>query len=74
MNKNQINQDKMRQLRLASQKEQKEVAFEVGISELSYKRYEHGLREPKVSVAMCIAAALNTSVENLWGRDNSSAN
>lgn len=45
---------------------QQEVADMAGISLISYQRYEHGSRNPQIHIAIRIAKALNTTVDNLW--------
>lgn len=57
---------KLRAAREASGKTQAQVAKEVGISELSYQRYEYELREPGVQTAIRIARALKSTVEKLF--------
>ncbi len=44
--------------RKASGKTQERVAMEIGISTLSYQRYEYGKREPSVRTAIRIADVL----------------
>ena len=48
----------LRAAREASGKTQSQVAKEIGVSELSYQRYEYGQREPRAAVAIQIAEAL----------------
>ena len=57
----------LRAAREASGKTQSQVAKEIGVSELSYQRYEYDKRMPRADVAILIARALNTTVENLFG-------
>lgn len=45
---------------------QKQVADTIGIAESAYQRYEYGTNEPKVSMALKIAKALKSSVEELF--------
>jgi len=45
---------------------QSQVAEKIGVSELSYQRYEYDKREPGVRTAIRIARALNTTVEQLF--------
>lgn len=60
---------KLRAAREASGKTQAQVAKEVGISALSYQRYEYELREPGVQTAIRIARALKSTVEALFSDD-----
>ena len=56
----------LRERREALQLTQKQVADLVGIAETAYQRYEHGTSEPKVFMAVKIAKALKTPVEDLF--------
>ena len=57
----------LRAARERSGKTQAQVANEVGVSELSYQRYEYDKRGPGVRTAIRIAKALNSTVESLFG-------
>lgn len=57
----------LRVAREASGKTQAQVAKEIGISELSYQRYEYNKRLPRADVAVLIARAVNSTVEKLFG-------
>lgn len=57
----------LRAAREKSGKTQAQVAKEIGVSELSYQRYEYDKREPGVRTAIRIAHAVNSTVEQLWG-------
>ena len=57
----------LRAARERSGKTQAQVANEVGVSELSYQRYEYNKSEPGVRTAIRIAKALNSTVESLFG-------
>ncbi len=46
---------------------QKQVAERIGIAESAYQRYENNICVPNVYLAIKIANALETSVENLYG-------
>ena len=59
----------LRAAREASGKTQAQVATEIGVSELSYQRYEYDKREPGVRTAIRIARSLNSTVEELFGWD-----
>ncbi len=45
---------------------QRQVAEKIGIAESAYQRYEYNKMEPGVSMALKIAKALNTTVEELY--------
>lgn len=57
-------------LRCSVKKTQREVATSVGITEVCYQQYEYGKRIPNATVAIKIANALETTVENIWGGKN----
>lgn len=57
----------LRAARERSGKTQAQVAKEIGVSELSYQRYEYDKREPGVRTAIQIARALDSTVEQLFG-------
>lgn len=57
----------LRAAREQSGKTQAQVAKEIGVSELSYQRYEYDKREPGVRTAIRIARALDSTVEELFG-------
>lgn len=57
----------LRAAREASGKTQAQVAKEIGVSELSYQRYEYDKREPGARTAIRIARALGSTVEDLFG-------
>ena len=57
----------LRAAREASGKTQAQVAKEIGVSELSYQRYEYDKRKPCVDTAIRIARALGSTVEELFG-------
>ena len=58
---------KLRAAREASGKTQAQVAREVGVSERLYQSYEYDACEPGVRTAIRIAAALDTTVEKIFG-------
>ena len=57
----------LRAAREASGKTQAQVAKEIGVSELSYQRYEYDKRIPRADIAVLIARAINSTVEKLFG-------
>ena len=46
---------------------QQEVIRRLGISRISYHRYENGERIPDAQTASLIARAVGSTVESLWG-------
>lgn len=56
----------MQGLRQQAKLSQEEIAGKVGISVMSYKRYEYGDRVPDARTAIRIAQVLGTTVERLW--------
>lgn len=57
---------KLKQAREEQGLSQKAVAKRAGITERGYQNYELGLRKPNVDTAICIAKALNRTVEELF--------
>ena len=53
--------------RQKSGKTQKQVAKEIGVTEIAYSRYELGTRTPNAPIGNSIARALETTSEYLWG-------
>ena len=53
--------------RKQSGKTQKQVAKEIGTTEIAYQRYEHGTRTPSAPTGNSIARALGTTSEALFG-------
>lgn len=51
-------------------KTQKQIAQEAELAESAYQRYEHEKCIPNAVLAIKIAKALQSSVENLWGTGN----
>ena len=56
----------LKKLRISKGLTQNEIARSVGITVVTYQNYEYGIREPKVSFAIKLAKALNTTVEELF--------
>lgn len=56
--------------RKQSAKTQAQVAKEIGIAKTAYQRYEQGKVTPNAILAIKIAKALNTTVEDLWDYNN----
>lgn len=51
-----------------SGKTQARVAKEAGIAEVSYQRYEYGRNDPAASIAVRIAKAVHSTVEELFDK------
>lgn len=47
---------------------QKDVAKSLGITTLTYQRYEYGDRIPDAKTAIQIAEIFDTNVESIWGK------
>lgn len=56
----------LKSFRTAAKLTQKQVAAETAISERQYIRYETSTQEPSVSIAIRLARALGTTVEELF--------
>ena len=56
----------LKEYRTAKKLTQKQVALSCDISERQYIRYETGAQEPSIRIALRIAHALNTTVEELY--------
>lgn len=56
--------------RKQSGKTQKQVANEVGITEVGYQKYEYGQRTPNAPIGNSIAKALGSTSEKLFGYFN----
>lgn len=61
--------NKLKEKRLALGLTQAEVAEKCKILETSYQRYEYGIVIPNAVVAINIAKALGTTVEYLFARE-----
>ncbi len=57
---------KLRNKRKEQNKKQNEIAKAAHISLKSYQRIEKGVQDPKVSTAILVAEALNSTVEELF--------
>ena len=57
----------LRAAREASGKTQSQVAKEIGVNTVSYQRYESENRVPNAVIAILIARALGSTVEELFG-------
>ena len=65
---------KLRSAREASGKTQAQIAKEVEISDTQYQNIEYNNNEPRVSTAIKIARAVNSTVEELFDIDRSVKN
>ncbi len=57
--------DKIKELRIASGKGQKEMARVIGVDVPAYSRYEHGERRPKRDQVLTLARFFNTDADEL---------
>ena len=64
-----ITQERLRNLRAQSGKNQDEVAEECGISRIALARYEGGQRMPKMNILAKLAECYGVTVDYLMGRD-----
>ena len=64
-----ITQERLRNLRTQSGKNQDEVAEECGISRIALARYEGGQRMPKINILAKLAECYGVTVDYLMGRD-----
>lgn len=58
---------KLKERREAMSLTQKQVAEQIGIAESAYQRYERGAAIPNAKMAVRIAKALKTTVEEIYG-------
>lgn len=61
--------EKITQLLKENNMSQKELAARINTTEISISRYVHNTRQPKSDVLSRIAAVLNTTTDELLGRD-----
>ena len=59
--------ERLKELRLANQKKQDELAELLDLSYSAYKRYEYGEREPTASTIVRMARYFNVSADYLLG-------
>ena len=60
---------KLKQLRLAINCTQAQMAELIGVTVRGYRNYELGAREPELSVLIKLADYFNVSLDELVGRD-----
>ena len=58
------------QLRVVRRLKQKEVAATIGVSTLTYQRYEYGTSEPTLSKLIALADFYQLSLDDLACRDS----
>lgn len=58
---------RLHRLRRASGRNQKEIAYELGITSSTLSNYETGKREPSLDTLVCLARYFSVSVEYLLG-------
>lgn len=58
---------KLKEKREAMNLTQKQVSEQIGIAESAYQRYERGAAIPNARMAVRIAKALKTTVEEIYG-------
>ncbi|GFH43398.1 hypothetical protein Hs30E_19490 [Lactococcus hodotermopsidis] len=63
-----IFQERLKSVRLERSLTQKQLAELAKITEAGLQNYENGRREPKLSIAINLADALNVSLDYLVGR------
>lgn len=61
--------NRLKEIRLNRGLTQKEIAEKIGCSVGAYSKYEHGDREPSITVLNRMADYYNVSVDYLIGRD-----
>lgn len=69
MSETSITQERLRDLRTISGKNQETVAEECGISRIALARYEGGQRMPKMNILAKLAEYYGVTVDYLMGRE-----
>lgn len=64
--------ERLKQLRIAKQVTQKEIAECLSVQVVTVQRYEYGDRLPKLDQLVALADYFNVSLDYLIGRSNSS--
>ena len=64
--------NKLKEIRLAREMTQAEVASKANVPQRTYQNYELGVREPGIYAAIRIADALGCDVKDIWGDINAS--
>lgn len=62
--------DRLKQLRIEKGKTQKEMAKDLGTTDVSIGRYEAGTREPKTDILNALADYFDVTTDYLLGRTN----
>ena len=73
MSETSITQERLRDLRAKSGKNQDTVSEECGISRIALARYEGGQRMPKMNILAKLAEYYGVTVDYLMGRDEPAA-
>lgn len=73
MNREKIFQERLRLLRNEKGVSQKQVAENLGITEVGYQNYEVGRRKPNFDIIPAIADFFNVSLDYLFGRSDNPA-
>jgi putative transcriptional regulator len=61
---------RLREARQQAGLTQQQLARQLGVDQSVIARYESGMREPRVSMAVRLAAAVASSVEAIWTADD----
>jgi len=64
--------DRLKELRIAKSKTQKQIAGLLGIAERNYRRYEAGDVDPTASNVTLLADYFDVSIDYLLGRSDNS--
>ena len=62
--------ERIRDLRIDHDKNQKEIAEICGVSDTTMQKYEYGQSEPKISTLIKMARYYNTSIDYIAGVTN----
>ena len=62
--------DKLKECRKKIGKTQRDVAYDLGMTENGYKNYELGKREPNHEIMLKLADYYGVSLDYLFGRDD----
>ena len=65
--------DRLKTLRIQQKPTQKAIAETVGITEVSYQRYEYGTVRPSLDVLISLADYFDVSLDYLVGRSDDPA-
>lgn len=62
--------NRLKELRIDKQVTQKNIAQTIGITEVSYQRYEYGTVRPSLDILIALADYFNVSIDYLVGRSD----